>query len=124
MGKLDGKVAVVTGGSAGMSLATAKLFVREGARVIITGPDPVALDLAAREVGDGVDAFHSDIAVLADLDALHDHVERGYGRVDIVFANAGGGRPGAFEEVSEDDFDFTADTNFKGTFSRCRSSCP
>lgn len=116
MGKLDGKVAVVTGGSAGMGLATAKLFVREGATVVITGRDQAALDAAAREFGDRAEAVRSDIANLADLDALRKHVEERHGRVDIVFANAGGGRPGLFEQVSEDDFDFTVGTNLKGTF--------
>lgn len=116
MGKLDGKVAVITGGSAGMGLATAKLFVQEGAKVVITGRDQAALDAATREIGSGVEAFHSDISKVADLEALRARVEDHYGRVDVVFANAGGGRPGSFEQVSEDDFDFTADTNFKGTF--------
>lgn len=115
MGKLDGKVAVITGGSTGMGLATAKFFVREGAQVVITGRDRAALDAAIQEIGTGVEAFRGDISKLADLDALRAHVAR-YGRLDILFANAGGARPGLFEEVSEDDFDFTADTNFKGTF--------
>lgn len=116
MGKLDGKVAVITGGSAGMGLATAKLFVREGARVVITGRDQAALDGATQGIGTGAKGFHSDISKVADLDALRAYVEAEHGRVDIVFANAGGGRPGLVEQVSEDDFDFTVDTNFKGTF--------
>ena len=116
MGKLDGKIAVVTGASAGMGLATAKLFVKEGAKVVITGRDQAALDAAARGIGSGVEPFRGDIASLADLDALADHVRRNHGRVDVLFANAGGGRPGLFEQVSEDDFDFTVDTNLKGTY--------
>ncbi len=116
MGKLDGKIAVVTGGSDGMGLATAKLFVHEGARVVITGRDQAALDGAAGHIGNNVEAFRSDISTVSDLDALRAHVEERYGRVDVLFANAGGGTPGLFEQVSEDDFDFTADTNFKGTF--------
>ncbi len=116
MGKLDGKVAVITGGSAGMGLATAKLFAHEGARVIVTGRDQAALDAAVRDIGSGVEAFRSDVSVVADLEALRAHVAERHSRVDIVFANAGGGRPGLFEQVSEDDFDFTAGTNFKGTF--------
>jgi NAD(P)-dependent dehydrogenase (short-subunit alcohol dehydrogenase family) len=116
MGKLDGKVAVVTGGSAGIGLATAKLFVHEGAKVVITGRDQAALDAAAQKIGDGVEAFRSDISKVADLEALGAYLKEQYGRVNVLFANAGGGRPGLFEQVSEDDFDFTVDTNFKGTF--------
>ncbi len=116
MGKLDGKVAVITGGSAGMGLATAKLFAHEGARVIVTGRDQAALDAAVRDIGSGVEAFRSDVSAVGDLEALRAHVAERHSRVDIVFANAGGGRPGLFEQVSEDDFDFTAGTNFKGTF--------
>ena len=116
MGKLDGKIAVVTGGSAGMGLATAGLFVREGARVVITGRDQAALDAAAQAVGEGVEPFRGDISSIANLDALFRHVRDRHGRIDVLFANAGGGRPGLFEQVSEDDFDVTADTNFKGTY--------
>ena len=116
MAKLDGKIAVITGGSAGMGLATAKLFVQEGAKVVITGRDQAALDAATHQIGSAAEGFHGDISKLGDLDKLRAHVERAYGRVDILFANAGGGRPGLFEQVSEEDFDFTADTNFKGTF--------
>ncbi|WP_428391656.1 SDR family oxidoreductase [Lichenicoccus sp.] len=116
MGKLDGKVAVVTGGSAGMGLATAKLFVHEGAKVVITGRDQALLDAAVCDIGDGVEAFRSDISILADLEALRVYVETKHSCVDVVFANAGGGRPGLFEHVSEDDFDFTINTNFRGTF--------
>ena len=116
MAKLNGKVAVVTGGNSGMGLATAKLFVSEGAKVLITGRDQAALDAAVKEIGESAEAFRSDISKLADLDALAAHVKQKHGRVDVVFANAGGGRPGPFEQVSEDDFDFTVDTNLKGTY--------
>lgn len=116
MAKLSGKVAVVTGGSAGMGLATAKLFAQEGAQVIITGRDHAALNAAAQSLGSSVEAFRSDISHLKDIDALRAHTEKRYGRVDILFANAGTAKPGPFEQVSEDDFDFGVDTNLKGTF--------
>jgi NAD(P)-dependent dehydrogenase (short-subunit alcohol dehydrogenase family) len=116
MGKLSGKTAVITGGSLGMGLATARLFVDEGARVVITGRDQAALDAAVAEIGEGAEGFRSDISDLADLKALRDHVAARYGHLDILFANAGGARPGLFEDVSGEDFDFTVGTNFKGTF--------
>lgn len=116
MGKLSGKIAVVTGGSAGMGLATAKLFVHEGAEVIITGRDQTALDTAAHTIGRNVEAFRSDVANMADIEALRLRIEKKYGRLDIVFANAGTAKPVPFEQVSEDDFDFGVNTNLKGTF--------
>jgi NAD(P)-dependent dehydrogenase (short-subunit alcohol dehydrogenase family) len=116
MGKLDGKIAVVTGGSAGMGLAAAKLFVEEGARVVITGRDRAALDAAAAAIGRNVEAIGSDMSRLGDIEALKARIAEQYGRVDILFANAGTARPGPFEQVSEDEFDFGVDTNLKGTF--------
>ncbi|MGR9171902.1 glucose 1-dehydrogenase [Rhizobium sp. KDH_Rht_773_N] len=116
MGKLDGKIAVVTGGSAGMGLAAAKLFVEEGARVVITGRDRAALDAAAAAIGRNVEAIGSDMSRLGDIEALKARIAEQYGRVDILFANAGTARPGPFEQISEDEFDFGVDTNLKGTF--------
>ncbi|MBR0859221.1 SDR family oxidoreductase [Bradyrhizobium liaoningense] len=116
MGKLDGKIAVITGGSAGMGLATARLFAREGAKVVITGRDQAALDAAMQGIGDGIDAVRGDISKLADIELLRAHIEAKHACVDIIFANAGGGRPGLFEQTSEEDFDFTVNTNFKGTY--------
>lgn len=116
MGKLNGKIAVITGGSDGMGRSTARLFVEEGATVVITGRNQDTLDAAVREIGGAVEAFRGDIGNLADLDALKVHVENKHGRVDVLFANAGGARLGPFEQVTEEDFDYTFDTNAKGTF--------
>ena len=116
MGKLDGKVAVITGGNSGIGLATAKLFAREGAKVVISGRDQATLDAAAQSIGNGADAIRSDISKMSDIEALRQHVERKHGRVDIVFANAGGARPNMFEYMSEEEFDFTVVNTFKGTY--------
>lgn len=116
MGRLDGKVAVITGGNSGIGLATAKLFAREGAKVVITGRDPATLEAAAQSIGAGADAIRSDMTRMSDIDALRGHVERKHGRVDIIFANAGGARPNMFEYVSEEEFDFTVLNTFKGTY--------
>jgi len=116
MNKLEDKVAVITGGSAGMGLASAKLFASEGARVIITGRDSDTLELAAELIGHGVETVQGDISCGDDLDRLRDHVERRHGRVDVLFANAGGGALGPLAHTSEADFDLTVDTNLKGTF--------
>ena len=116
MGKLDGKVAVITGGNSGMGLATAKLFAREGAKVVITGRDQATLDAAAQSIGNGADAIRSDISKMSDIEALREYVERKHGRIDIIFANAGGARPNMFEYMSEEEFDFTVVNTFKGTY--------
>ncbi|RFB94659.1 short-chain dehydrogenase [Rhizobium leguminosarum bv. trifolii] len=116
MGKLDGKLAVITGGNSGMGLATAKLFAREGAKLVITGRDQATLDAAAQSIGNGVDAIRSDISRIADIDALRGHVEKKHGRVDIIFANAGGAKPNLFEYMSEEEFDFSIANTFKGTY--------
>jgi len=116
MGKLDGKVAVITGGSDGIGLATAQLFSQEGATVVITGRDQSRLDSAGQHSGGKIDRVRSDISVMADIEHLCTYVKTHYGHVDILFANAGGGRPGLFTQITEEDFDFTVTTNFKGTF--------
>jgi NAD(P)-dependent dehydrogenase (short-subunit alcohol dehydrogenase family) len=116
MGKLDGKVAVITGGSDGMGLATAKLFTREGAKVVITGRDQATLDAAAQSIGGGADAIRSDMSKMTDIEALREFVEKKHGRVDIIFANAGAARPNMFAYMSEEEFDFTIACTFKGTY--------
>ena len=124
MAKLTGKVAVVTGGSSGMGLATARRFVEEGASVIITGRRQGKLDAAVAAIGGAIEGFQADISNLADLQRLREHVKAKYGRLDVIFANAGGGTLGAFGNVAEADFDRTIATNLKGTFFTVQTLLP
>ena len=101
MNRLDGKVAVITGGSTGIGLATAKLFADEGAYVYITGRRQKELDKAVQQIGKQVTAVQGDVSNLADLDRLYDIVKRQHGRVDVLFANAGGGGVAPLGEISE-----------------------
>ena len=89
--KLEGKTAVITGGTEGIGLATAKLFVKEGAYVFITGRRQKELDEAVKAIGTSVSGVQGDVAQLADLDRLYETVSKVKGRIDIVFANAGVG---------------------------------
>src|SRR5580693_3063416 len=89
MSKLEGKVAVITGGSSGIGLATAKRFVDEGAYVFITGRRQNELDAAVKQIGQNVTSVRSDVAKLADIDKLYAEVKEQKGKLDVVFANAG-----------------------------------
>src|SRR3989441_7939106 len=101
MGKLEGKVAVVTGGNSGIGLATAKEFKEQGARVVITGRDQQTLDQAARELGGDVLAVRSDASSLTDIDKLFSAVEEKFGHIDVLFVNAGVGKFAPVEAVTE-----------------------
>ena len=124
MKRLDGKVAVVTGGSSGMGRATAKQFVAEGATVVITGRRQDRLDEAVAEIGGSIEGFRGDIAHLDDLERLRAHIAATHGRIDVIFANAGGGTLGAFGTVTEEDFDRSVTTNLKGTFFTVQTLLP
>ena len=104
MGKLLGKVAVITGGTEGIGLATAQLFVKEGAYVFITGRRQKELDEAVTALGSNVTGVRGDVAKLADLDRLYETVGKVKGRIDIIFANAGVGEFVPFGKVSEELF--------------------
>jgi NAD(P)-dependent dehydrogenase (short-subunit alcohol dehydrogenase family) len=124
MARLTGKVAVVTGGSSGMGLATARRFVEEGATVIITGRRQGKLEEAVAAIGGAIEGFQADISNLEDLERLRAHVEAKFGRVDVIFANAGGGTLGAFGNVTEADFDRSVATNLKGAFFTVQTLLP
>jgi NAD(P)-dependent dehydrogenase (short-subunit alcohol dehydrogenase family) len=116
MGKLDGKVALVTGGTSGIGLATAKLFVAEGAHVYVTGRRQERVDEAVKEIGKSSTGVQGDVAKMADLDRLFGQIEREDGKIDIVFANAGAAEYAPFGLVDEAQFDRLFDSNVKGMF--------
>lgn len=124
MGKLAGKVAVITGATSGMALATAKLFVEEGAYVFITGRRPQQLDEAVRAIGRNVTGVQGDAANLADLDRLFETVRREKGHLDVLFASAGQGEFAALGEVSEEHFDKTFDLNVRGVLFTAQKALP
>lgn len=116
MGKLDGKVAVITGATSGMALATAKLFVAEGAYVFITGRRQDQLEQAIKSVGKNVTGVHGDSANLADLDRLVETIKKAKGHVDVLFASAGTpGQPQALGSITEEVFDTIFGLNARGT---------
>src|SRR5580700_1610692 len=102
--KLSDKVTLVTGGSSGIGLATAKRFISEGAHVFITGRRQAELDAAAKELGSNATAVRSDVANLADLDRLFDTIKQTKGRLDVLFANAGGGGLAPLGQITEEHF--------------------
>jgi NAD(P)-dependent dehydrogenase (short-subunit alcohol dehydrogenase family) len=114
MGKLEGKIALVTGGNSGIGLATAKQFVREGAYVFITGRRKAELDAAVKEIGGNVTGVQGDVSNLADLDRLFDQIKREKGKLDVVFANAGVARYAALGAITEEFFDSIFGINVKG----------
>ena len=124
MGKLDGKIALITGGNGGIGLATAKQFVREGAYVFITGRRKAELDAAAKEIGRNVTGIQGDVSNVADLDRLFAQIKREKGKLDIVFANAGVARYAALGAISEEFFDSIFDTNVKGVLFTVQKALP
>jgi NAD(P)-dependent dehydrogenase (short-subunit alcohol dehydrogenase family) len=121
--KLQGKVAVITGGTTGIGLATAKLFVKEGAYVFITGRRQKELDEAVKAIGSNVTGIQGDIAKLSDLDRLYAAVNA-KGRLDIVFANAGVVEFSPLGEITEEHFDKLFDINVKGTLFTVQRALP
>src|SRR5579862_2955309 len=124
MGKLEGKIAVITGATSGMALATAKLFVAEGAYVFITGRRQGPLDAAVKAIGRNVTGVQGDAGNLADLDRLYDTIRRDKGRIDVLFASAGVGEPAPLGQVTEEQFDQTFGVNVRGTLFTVQKALP
>ncbi|MFE2473074.1 SDR family NAD(P)-dependent oxidoreductase [Streptomyces mirabilis] len=124
MGKLDGKVAVITGASTGMALAGAKLFAEEGAHVFITGRRQEALDDAVKVIGRNVTAVQGDAADLDDLDRLYETVRRDKGSIDVLWASAGMGEQGKLGEITEEQFHRAFWLNARGTLFTVQKALP
>jgi NAD(P)-dependent dehydrogenase (short-subunit alcohol dehydrogenase family) len=124
MGKLDGKTAVVTGGTSGLALASAQLFVQEGAHVFITGRRQDALDEAVALIGENVTGVQGDAADLADLDRLFDTVERERGSIDVLYASAGTGEAARLGDITEEHFDAQFGLNTRGTLFTVQKALP
>jgi NAD(P)-dependent dehydrogenase (short-subunit alcohol dehydrogenase family) len=114
VGKLEGKVALVTGGNSGIGLASAKQFVNEGAYDFITGRRDRELAAAVKEIGRNVAGVQGDVSNLADLDRLFAQIKREKGRLDIVFANAGTAQLASLDKITEEHYDAIFNVNVKG----------
>jgi NAD(P)-dependent dehydrogenase (short-subunit alcohol dehydrogenase family) len=124
MKRLEGKVAVVTGGNSGIGLATAKRLQDEGAKVAISGRSRKTLDEAVKTIGNGLLAVQADVAKLADTDKLYAEVSQKLGKIDVLFVNAGVAKFAPFAETSESTFDEQFDINIKGAYFTIQKALP
>jgi NAD(P)-dependent dehydrogenase (short-subunit alcohol dehydrogenase family) len=124
MKRLDGKVALITGGNSGMGLETARLFVSEGARVVITGRRERELSEAVESIGGPIIGVQGDVANLSDLDSLMKTIQSRFGALDVIFANAGIGELCPISEVTEEHFDRIFDVNVKGLLFTVQKALP
>src|SRR5712672_853112 len=124
MGRLEGKIAVITGANSGIGLASAKRFVAEGAHVYITGRRQEELDKAIQAIGAGVTAVQGDVSDLEDLDRLFARVRSDHGRIDVLFANAGLGALEPLGKITESSFDLVFGVNVKGTLFTVQKGLP
>jgi NAD(P)-dependent dehydrogenase (short-subunit alcohol dehydrogenase family) len=123
-GKLEGKIALVTGGGTGIGLATAQRFAKEGAYVYITGRRQAELEKAVKNIGGSAKAVRADVSNLSDLDKLFTLIKQEKGRLDVVFANAGVVVPGQLGEITEETYDKTFDINVKGVLFTVQKALP
>lgn len=123
-GKLENKVAVITGATSGMALAAAKLFVQEGAYVFITGRRQEQVDEAVREIGHNVTGVSGDVANLEDFDRLYETVKAEKGHIDILYASPGTGALAPIGQIEEKDFDNTFNVNVRGTLFTVQKALP
>ena len=124
MKRLEGKVAVVTGGNSGIGLATAKRFQQEGAQVVISGRSKKTLDEAVRTIGNGVIAVQADVAKLTDVDKLFAEVSQKLGKIDVLFVNAGIAKIAPLAETSESSYDEQFNINIKGAYFTIQKALP
>ena len=124
MGKLEGKIALITGGNGGIGLATAKQFVNEGAYVFITGRRDTELAAAVKEIGRNITGVQGDVSNLGDLDRLFAQIKREKGKLDIVFANAGVARYAPLGSITEEFYDSIFDINVKGVLFTVQKALP
>jgi NAD(P)-dependent dehydrogenase (short-subunit alcohol dehydrogenase family) len=124
MNRLEGKVAVVTGGNSGIGLATAVRFRQEGAKVAISGRSRKTLDEAVKTIGNGVLAVQADVAILTDVDKLYEEVSRKLGKIDVLFVNAGVAKFAPLADTSEDIYDEQFDINIKGAYFTIQKALP
>jgi NAD(P)-dependent dehydrogenase (short-subunit alcohol dehydrogenase family) len=124
MGKLDEKIALITGGNSGIGLATAKEFVNEGAYVFITGRRDAELGAAVKEIGRNVTGVQGDVSNLGDVDRLFARIKREKGKLDIVFANAGGAQYAPLGKITEEHYDSIFNSNVKGVLFTVQKALP
>src|SRR3981081_3096827 len=124
MNKLEGKIALITGGNSGIGLATAKQFVNEGAYVFITGRREPELAAAKKEIGRNVTGVKGDVSNLGDLDRLFAQIKREKGKLDIVFANAGAAKLAPLGEITEEHYDSLFNSNLKGLLFTIQKALP
>lgn len=124
MGRLEGKIALITGGTSGIGLATARQFVNEGAYVFITGRRETELAAAVKEIGRNVIGVHGDVSNLADLDRLFGQIKKEKGKLDVVFANAGVAKYAPLGEITEEIYDSIFNINVKGLLFTVQKALP